>query len=76
MPAAWRRILSRLQSIGIRREATECASAFSARAIGLRPDLAPQLSPLAAQYLRLRYGRAPAAAEIHEFARAARRFTP
>lgn len=74
LAAGWRRVLGELESIGIGREPTECASAMCARVARLRPDLAERLAPLVAHYLRLRYGRADVE-DLNRFVRAAKHFT-
>lgn len=73
---AYVRLCRKLARAGVTREAHQGPLALLAKVENTRPDLTPELTPLLAQYVRLRYGRAAADShdgQVREFERAVSR---
>ena len=71
---AWRRIDRRMARAGYARAPQEGVLNYCERLARSRPAAAAALSPLARRYALLRFGPAPAPAELRDFLRAARSF--
>ncbi len=74
--AAYRRFEGRLARRGIERAPGEAPRDFAQRVRRLRPDLALPALAITETYLRLRYGPAPAAADLRQLQALVTRFRP
>jgi hypothetical protein len=64
----WQALGARYARVGLARGAAEAPLAYAARVARARPDLAAEATSLARQYAALRYGPAPQAAAMRQFA--------
>jgi transglutaminase-like putative cysteine protease len=71
---SWLRFTRKLARVAPPRSGDEGPYAFAARIAGAKPELAVRVQAIAARYARLRFGAAPARAEIEEFERETRAF--
>jgi hypothetical protein len=71
---AWLRVTRKLARVAPARSDDEGPYAFAARIAVARPELAERVQAIATRYARLRFGAAPARAEIEDFEREARAF--
>lgn len=74
--AAWLRFCDKLASLKLPRADHEGASDYAERLAKVRPDLAAPIQSICQQYQTLRYGPAPATADIQRFEAAVRSFKP
>ena len=74
--AAYRRFSGRLARRGIEHEVGEAPRDFARRVRRLRPDLGTPALAITETYLRLRYGPAPAAADLRLLHALVARFRP